>query len=248
MNTRDKDLARATRRPIGYSTGIVMAGGTASRMPNKLLLSTGLGSPVIDHAIRLSTGLLDRTVVVVREGEIPHLWVRKRWREAIAAKKLVIQVQRSEGLMGGLCDALKDLPRGPIGEHENIAMLFADNYYRDRNRWTSILRCMLETKVPHASVKMLKNDSLDFYNGLVWDERQERTGKTMPSLAGLVTWPRGQKTFLDQTQEHGLVGMLNRMCAFPWNVASDVEWWDLGTTEGYADMINTVEGEVNREE
>ena len=126
--------------------GIVLAAGSATRMPNKALMPIAGGRLAIESSLEFLRGL-NTTVVVSKDSLIPHVLKMRGW------KHLQYAVQPEPK---GVVDAIKRV------EFELACVTFCDNVYS-----------MFEPR-PHSPVATIRcspNTDLDWHDGRQWCSR-----------------------------------------------------------------------------
>lgn len=199
--------------------GVVLAGGDATRLPNKALLPLRNGLPMITSAIELCVrnSCTGAPLIIVRPDSlvlsILHTWqYNVRYREQKEPRGLIdaIQVATKIQRPGGKSYMFRE------GDEEFL-ITFCDNYY-DRNELIPIT-----AKPPCVAVRDVKEGhgkDLGTYRG------KTIAGWLLLDYASL-------QIVSDCCPQMKLEDWLGAMNAQPIEMSNSLEWWDLGTKETY---------------
>ena len=192
--------------------GIVLAGGKATRLPNKPLLPMHNGKPVITSGIDFlwHNGVREITVVVPPRSPIKH--VLRMWYD-----RHIDYVVQWEPL--GVPQAIA------IGaQDEPVLVVFCDNVY-------SLVRSTIPDLTGHTVMTVddpIKARDLSKYDG----ERSAFVHEAASTicLAGFMVVQPDALAVAHHFKDN--ITFLNAVGAVPFTWSDD-EWWDLGTADAY---------------
>ena len=202
-------------------SGIMLAGGAASRMPNKALLPIASNRIVIESGIEFLSSKCEETVVVVSPNSpIPDVLKMRGYNPWY--------VQQSVPL--GVVSAIQCGAQRCV--HDLCLIVFCDNVYSEVTQ-----NLVAE---PHASLRWSSDPShLDTYSelGRKWVRRSiEHDDLEQPSLLGWYLLDRSQILSADQRQSS--VDFLNELNVKPKFYPDAV--YDIGTPETYSHYLKHV--------
>lgn len=221
--------------------GIVLAAGAASRMPNKLMLYTAEGKPLICSAIDQMLKVdsyLSEIVVVVSPGSVIVPFVRYAYRNSIRGGYLKFVLQPTPG---GVIEALKFA----AGESdEDMLIMCGDNIYPKHDRWPSLVysghsgwAVVREVKDPKARAQLCR-----------WIEAESSYKRSIPEecypeekLALSTPWllpASAVKMYPACKPQDSIHDLLNLHEIRPF-VLESAGWWDLGTPASYSKYWET---------
>lgn len=201
--------------------GIVLAGGDATRLPNKALLPLRNGLPMITSAIELCVrnNCTGAPLMIVRPDSL-ILSVLHTWQYNVCYRE---QIEPR-----GLIDAIRIATRSCVPGEEYL-ITFCDNYY-DRNELIPAT-----AKPPCVAVRDVKEGhgkDLGTYRG--------------KTIAGWLLLDQSSlRTVSDCCLNTKLEDWLETMDAQSIEMSSNLEWWDLGTKETYQNYW--VQGRISSE-
>lgn len=200
--------------------GIVLAGGAATRLPNKALL------PIADHHIAIESAIkfcrrCDKTVIVVPNNRIIEGVLKMRsWG------KLEYVVQYApNGVSEAIAIAARHAP-----DRGQYLVTFCDNVYDMDER-------VPETQLPSASTRWIDPklaQHLDGYDVGVWSKKHSSAA----CLAGwyMLSWADTQKAVPHEES----VDYLNKIGAHAVTMPAALSWWDIGTPDSYAAYLGSI--------
>lgn len=201
------------------TTGIVLAAGEATRLPNKPLLPIEHRQIVIESALFFCDDHCDETLVVVNtDGIIEQLLIRRGWQDLT----FIVQPKAY-----GVCDAFARA--ACCAAHDHIMVTFGDNVYPVEK---------ISMPVTGASVRKSNNPELDeCMSHLVKDQTTwvKRGSTTVDpwKLLGWVQLPKKvavlgevDQTLIEFLNDHSIQGI--------W---SDKTCHDVGTVVSYLEYL-----------
>jgi hypothetical protein len=198
--------------------GAVLAGGDATRLPNKALLPLRNGLPMITSAIELCVrnNCTGAPLVIVRPDSL-ILSILHTWQYGVRYR----EQKEPRGLIDAILVATRSF--GPQLQllfregNEEFLITFCDNYY-DCNELIPVT-----AKPPCVAVRDVKKGhgkDLGTYRG--------------KTIAGWLLLNRASLQLVsDCCPQMKLEDWLEAMDAQPIEMPSNLEWWDLGTKETY---------------
>lgn len=197
--------------------GIVLAGGLATRLPNKPLLPMHDGRPVIASGIDFlrRNGVQAITIVKPPRSPIPHV-LRMLYGTKHYAFNYVTQFEPL-----GVPTAIGEVD---LDEHDAAVVVFCDNVYG----YNSLLPNVADT-VGHSVLKitnLAKARALSKWDG----ERFVKEAATDTCLAGFIVVDRESHAATHHFRE--TVSFLNYVAGRPIPWMND-GWWDVGTADAY---------------
>lgn len=214
--------------------GVVLAGGRASRLPNKALLPIYGGFPMICSGI---TYLLDNNVrkIVVMEppdGSILR-WLVPHIFNKIPATMFQFATDYYDGVVGGIQCAAPFASEG-----EPVMYVCCDNIYPTKEQnldpsWvtdTAIVR-----SVPSGWYDHLDRYEVSITGGGEWKHRTNIVDENANVYALTTPWVLSYKTVKEAYKYDALIDFFNGEKITP-VVLPKQDWQDLGTVESYTDF------------
>ena len=199
------------------TTGVILAGGEASRMPNKILLPVECGV-LFESALKfLRRSECDPIVIVQNKLRWPELYLKSRHRDE--GIQFVVQPEPE-----GVCDAIN---RAAPLVSDYACITFADNLYP----WDHIHNYTGENYATYMNLKdhpKAVKAQLDRYP---WEQRKLDDHDTF--FAGYMHLSR--RTMEDVSGN--LMDAFNRF-KIKGQKVNDIGWWDLGTVENYQSYLH----------
>lgn len=197
-------------------TGVVLAAGEATRMPNKLLLPLVGGDIVVESAIAFAKKHCDRVAVVTGISPLLRVVLEHKGHDL----EFVVQP-----LPLGVLDAIS---RASPLVSDDALVVFGDNYYPDDFPVTGV--------TSRASTVLVREpNQLDWYDSQIpqWRRRDDlRRGKKGDwCFAGWMSLTRRQCETAGAHDD--VVDFMNEEGVKPYEVRADVAWTDLGTPKTY---------------
>jgi len=198
--------------------GIVLAGGQATRLPNKPLLPLKNGKPVITSGIDLllRSDINDIRVIVPPDSVIPSIL-----DYAYSSARLKYVVQHTA--LGVPIAISQMLPDNLFDFEDKIVVVYCDNVYGHNVKITDVKR------IGHTVIEitdLIKSKSLSRYFRGRWMDVQEGNS----CVAGWMVLDRDAIQWAHHYQS--TIDFLNHVEAEPIHIDDD-SWWDIGTVEAY---------------
>lgn len=207
-------------------SGVVLAGGRSSRMPNKALLPVSPGRVSIQTAISFCERAQHEslnTVAVVTAPDTPLLNALTVIENSSQLGIRLLQQAEPTGVVDAIRIAARD------AEDHGASMLlvtFCDNVYMDDVE-------LLSTE-PHVSTRWSNNPQLDYWSGLssLWCHRGEFDDDLeCPVLLGHYLLPISLVSTVSPHVKSS-IDFLNALSLPPLQYSTNV--WDIGTPQAYA--------------
>ena len=202
--------------------GIVLAGGNATRLPNKPLLPLHNGKPAVTSGIDLllRSGITVIDIVVTPNSPIPSI-LRKYY-------ELNFRFIEQRGALGVPLAISQVLPMSAPQTYDKFIIVYCDNVYGSKQR------IPLHPWVGHSTIEIIdeiKAGALSRYSDGFWREGYCEddcstciAGWMCLDLSSLILAHHYQTT----------IEFLNVIKAKPIPII-DSSWWDIGTLETYTD-------------
>lgn len=200
--------------------GVVLAGGAATRLPNKALLPLRNGKPAVTSAIELlnRSGCGDVVLVVPPCSAIPYV-VR-----SLGHRVRVIEQTEPNGVPAAL-DALRGLLNYRAAMMTEFVVAYCDNVYGADAHVPSELPA-----VPCHSVMSGLNPSKSKHLARYVNGTWVREAPNGMFVAGWMVLQ--SRDLLEAAQFNSTEGLLNFLNAEPVQI-EDKYWWDIGTPDAY---------------
>jgi len=201
--------------------GIVLAGGNATRLPNKPLLPLHNGKPAITSGIDLllRSGITTVDIVIAPNSPIPDI-LRKYYELNFRF------IEQKDAL--GVPLAISQILPFDFQTWDKFVVVFCDNVYgKDYLIQTN------DERRGHTIMKLddgIKAKSLSRYINGLWTQ-----GNFGPSTSCLAGWMILNLKMLSAAHHYSnTIDFLNGTKAKPIKI-EDPDWWDIGTLETYTD-------------
>lgn len=208
--------------------GIVLAGGDATRLPNKALLPTRHGGVIIESGLKLLRRSNASDVVVVQAPNrlIERVLHMKGWTDLSFTEQA-----GANGVANAIRVGFAALPE----EVHTAAVVFCDNIYHN----CEAVPFTMANDAPVVSTRRVAYPacaSLDWWDSTreQWAYRDTST-QDKDCIAGWYVMTREHAA--QARDDESSVMFLNRIGARP--VKMNEGWWDVGTVESYLDYVTS---------
>lgn len=202
--------------------GIVLAGGLATRLPNKPLLPLRSGKPVITSSLDLfvRSGVKKTIVVITPNSVIPYVLGGTHYDGMIL--EYATQTEAT-----GVPHAMTHAVVGREKD-ETYVMSCCDNVYGLKEKIETLSQppCVnVRCESPSKAIHLAKCNVVD------WRWFNDPYDFNRPCVAG---WMIFKQCHIMQAKPGMItVDFLNLIGAQPITISEDYEWWDVGTPETY---------------
>lgn len=209
---------------------VILAGGQATRMPNKALLPMKRGGLVIESSIEVAQLLKCQAFVKI------HMVVASQNRASILKKALKTRgysvgsinfiEQRRPGVLGAMTDAWLTCSPSCL----QTVFLYCDNVYEDPQAWS---RQVMDAPANSMSVVSSSSPHLDYWDPSdeTWKPRDPLNADGHWCAAGFLKLSR-----FDDNQQVNFLDFLNHNHIKPHTVHD--KWYDVGTEDSYEDYLD----------
>lgn len=210
--------------------GVVLAGGQATRLPNKPLLPIGNARLLIESAIDFAAEHCDQVVVVQPGNPAIEYALRCVWRSYAGPGYNAEVVFATQHSPRGVPDAIRAGYEYAKGEWDRVLVTFCDNMYDDFSGPDGFTR---DEKLSYASVVVIDDENersqLDAYDDGQWCHRASPQRPDTPRFAG---WLDLTVEAVQGLQVEELMGWMNYHDVVG-VVMPRGGWADLGTLDSY---------------